>query len=59
MEILIAIWLQKHYWEIIEWMDIEDIEWIINRISNDWYDYAWAYTYISEWLPTIDMKEYF
>lgn len=58
MQILIAIYLQKNYWAVIEWMDIEDIQWIVNRIEYDRDNYDWWW-YITERMDTLDMKDYF
>lgn len=58
MQILIAIYLQKNCWAIIEWMDIEDIQWIVNRIEYDRDSYEWWW-YITERMNTLDMKDYF
>ena len=58
MQILIAIYLQKNYWAVIEWMDIDDIQWIVNRIEYDRDDYDWWW-YITERMNTLDMKDYF
>ncbi len=58
MQILIAIYLQKNYWAVIEWMDIDDIQWIVNRIEYDRDNYEW-WGYITERMNTLDMKDYF
>lgn len=58
MQILIAIYLQKNYWAVIEWMDIDDIQWIVNRIEYDRDEYEWWW-YITERMDTLDMKYYF
>lgn len=58
MDILIAIYLQKNCWDIIEWMDIDDIIWVVNKIENDRNNYEWWW-YITERLNSLDMKDYF
>ena len=58
MQILIAIYLQQNYCAVIEWMDIDDIQWIVNRIEYDRDEYEWWW-YITERMDTLDMKYYF